>query len=96
MASTLPERARRLFSTYDDCDRITPGNLSLVLARMLEYGDSDDLAWLMRRVPEHELRQWLAAHGRQQLSRRSHAFWCHLLTPHLKTSDLPENPLWPL
>lgn len=96
MASTLPKRARRLFSNYDDCDRITPGNGSLVFARMLEYGDSEDLAWLMRSVPEYELRQWLGTHGRRQLSRRSYAFWRQLMAPHPEESDLPENPLWPL
>jgi len=95
MASSLPARVGRLFSHYD-CDRLARSNRCFVLARILEYGDSEDFAWLLQSVPETELRQWFETHGYRQLSRRSFAFWHWLLSSRPEVPPLPENPLWPL
>jgi|HubBroStandDraft_3_1064219.scaffolds.fasta_scaffold00658_2 hypothetical protein len=81
---SLPEGARRLFSA-EDLETIetapaapagaTGPELSRVIARLLEDGDSADLAWLSAAVGEPALAAWLERHGERALSRRSLAFW---------------------
>lgn len=48
---------------------------SLLLARLLEDGDSADLGWLAGAVPEAEIAEWLGRCGGRLLSVRSRAFW---------------------
>jgi hypothetical protein len=84
---SLPDGARRLFSAEDletlgtslatppDPAGTTSPELSRVIARLLEDGDSADLAWLSAAVGEPALADWLERHGERALSRRSLAFW---------------------
>lgn len=89
----LPESARRLFPGYSDMD-IERGR-SLLISRLLEDGDSADLAWLCRAIPEDELAAWLESRGGRQLSVRSRAFWEVVLGR--RAGVHPErSPLWPL
>lgn len=95
----IPEATRRLFHGYADAD-LDPsrGGRSLLISRLLEDGDSADLAWLCRTIPEEELASWLESRGSRQLSVRSRAFWEVVLGTRAVT--LPETPerkaLWPL
>lgn len=97
--SAIPEATRRLFHGYADAD-LDPslGGRSLLISRLLEDGDSADLAWLCRTVPEEELAAWLQSRGSRQLSVRSRAFWEVVLG--VQAVTLPETPerkaLWPL
>jgi hypothetical protein len=69
-----------------------------VIARLLEDGDSTDLAWLCEAVPEAELADWLGRHGGRKLSRRSRAFWEVVLGAVSATAPEPQTrrELWPL
>lgn len=89
----IPPGARRLFPGYEERD--LQGS-PLLIARLLEDGDREDLAWLTSAVPEEDLAAWLARHGGRQLSRRSRAFWEVVLGR--PAGERPEagDLLWPL
>jgi hypothetical protein len=89
----LPEETRRLFPGYADSDlEASP----FLICRLLEDGDSHDLAWLCRTFPEAELALWLEARGGRQLSVRSRAFWEVVLNRQAGDKDLSRSALWPL
>jgi len=88
----LPEPALRLFPGYTDRD-LAEG-LPFLITRLLEDGDTADLAWLFRAVPESELSACLESRGGRQLSVRSRAFWEVVLDR--PAGGEARNPLWPL
>jgi hypothetical protein len=72
-----------------------------VMARLLEDGDREDLAWLCRQLPASALAAWVERHGARRLSRRSLSFWAVILDrPDLLPERLPalarRRELWPL
>lgn len=72
-----------------------------VVARLLEDGDREDLAWLCRQLPAGALAAWVERHGARRLSRRSLSFWAVTLDrPDLLPGRRPElerrRELWPL
>jgi hypothetical protein len=89
----LPEETRRLFPGYAEADL---GASPLLIARLLEDGDSHDLAWLCRTLPEAELALWLEARGGRQLSVRSRAFWEVVLDRRAGPEASSRSALWPL
>lgn len=75
---------------------IDPESRSLVMAQILEEGDSADLAWLARQVGRESLAAFVRERGGRKLSARSRRFWSRALglaepAPH----PLAEQ-LWPL
>ncbi|HXU30065.1 MAG TPA: hypothetical protein VN851_05760 [Thermoanaerobaculia bacterium] len=72
------------------------GSRSLVLARLLEDGDRNDLAWLFGALPEKEIAAWLRAQGGRKLSRRSAAYWQTVLGAHPGEPAAGRADLWPL
>lgn len=89
----LPEETRRLFPGYAEADLAAS---SLLIGRLLEDGDSHDLAWLCRTLPEVELALWLEARGGRQLSVRSRAFWEVVLDRQAGPEAASRSALWPL
>jgi len=72
-----------------------------VMARLLEDGDREDLAWLCRQLPAATLAAWVERHGARRLSRRSLSFWAVTLDrPDLLPQRQPalerRRELWPL
>jgi hypothetical protein len=72
-----------------------------VMARLLEDGDREDLAWLCRQLPADALAAWVERHGARRLSRRSLSFWAVTLDrPDLLPQRQPalerRRELWPL
>jgi hypothetical protein len=72
-----------------------------VMARLLEDGDREDLAWLCRQLPASALAAWVERHGARRLSRRSLSFWAVTLDrPDLLPERQPplerRRELWPL
>jgi alpha-D-ribose 1-methylphosphonate 5-triphosphate synthase subunit PhnH len=72
------------------------GSRSLVLARLLEDGDRNDLAWLFAALPESEVAAWLGLHGGRKLSRRSAAYWQTVLGVAAGAPATDRADLWPL
>jgi len=86
---------RRLFHHYDSLpDAAT--DAPFLIARVLEDGDSRDLAELFASLGEQRIRSWLAARGGRQLSRRGRAFWSRLLAVEPEACHPLEPDLWPL
>jgi hypothetical protein len=88
----LPAGARRLFPHYDQ--PLPAEAAGLVIARLLEDGDRQDLRWLFQHFGHPRLAAWVDRHGARQLSRRSLSFWCTTLG--LSSSELPalREDLW--
>jgi hypothetical protein len=86
---------RRLFHHYDSLPDATT-DAPFLIARVLEDGDSEDVAELFATLAAQRIRSWLAARGGRQLSRRSRALWSRLLG----VEPAPGHPLgpdlWPL
>ena len=90
-----PERTLRHFPGQDP-DLADPASRAAVVARLLEDGDRDDLAWLARRVGRDELAAWAARHGARRLSRRSRAFWFRAHDLGAPSRSAAAEALWPL
>jgi hypothetical protein len=89
----LPEDTRRLFPGYAEADLAAS---PFLIGRLLEDGDTHDLAWLCRTFPEPELALWLEARGGRQLSMRSRAFWEVVLGRQAGDEASSRSALWPL
>jgi hypothetical protein len=87
---------KRLFTNYPEGDLTLDRGGPLLIARLLEDGDSEDLAALAAQVSEPALADWLARHGGRQLSRRSRAFWEVVLGIEAGPSVPGAGELWPL
>lgn len=87
---------KRLFTSYEEGDLTPDRGGSLLIARLLEDGDSADLSRLAAQVSEPALADWLARHGGRQLSRRSRAFWEVVLGREAGPSVPGAKELWPL
>lgn len=93
LSNRIPAGALRLFphqSEPPDPERFP----DFVIERLLDEGDSADLAWLVAQFGEARLREWLAARGARRLSRRSRALWSLALG--VEGSAPPAPDLWPL
>jgi len=67
-----------------------------LLARLLEEGESADLAWLTAVVPEAEIAAWFAASGGRALTHRSRSFWRLVLGVEPESAPAVAAELWPL
>lgn len=96
MSGGLPERTARLFPDAAQAELLANEGRGLLLARLLEDGDGDDLTWLTATLPEQELARWFATSGGRKLSRRSRAYWSLVLG--LSPGPVSETAaaLWPL
>ncbi len=88
--------AGRLFPEVSHEDLNLASSRSLVLARLLEDGDRDDLAWLFAVLPEPEIAAWVATFGGRSLSRRSAAYWQTVLGTPPGPVAAARADLWPL
>lgn len=91
----LPPGAGRLFPHHPqppDAER----HPDFVIERLLDEGDSVDLAWLFRRFGERRLRGWVTAYGGRRLSSRSRALWSVALGVEPTPAPPATRELWPL
>lgn len=93
MSRRLPEAALRLFAHDTEPHTLVETAPEMVMGRLMEEGDSQDLRWLIANFSETRLSEWLDKHDRR-LSRRSRAFWQSLLNrPDLGNSRSADD-LW--
>jgi hypothetical protein len=101
----LPAETLRLFDGYDPNALAAPEARAFVIGRLLEEGESADLAWLGATVDRDALVDWMEHRADRQLSRRSRLFWRSVLAlrpSRRSASPLPEDTappreaLWPL
>ncbi len=97
-AAGLPERTARLFQFTEVArqDVLSADGRGLLIERILEDGDGDDLRWLATQVAESDLAAWLARSGGRKLSRRSRAYWRLVLGVEAGPLAASAVALWPL
>lgn len=87
---------RDRFAGYDEATLLEPAHRPFVALRLMEEGSGEELRWLLRTVDSAALAALVEHRGGRALSRRSRAFWEHVLGV---TSALPHplaHELWPL
>ena len=94
MSRSLPEGSQRLFAHYGEPESLAETAFGLVMARLMEEGDSNDLRWLTATYSETQITEWLVQHGRRQLSRRSYSFWQSLLRRPDPSASSTAAELW--
>lgn len=90
-----PPRTRRHFPAGDP-DLADAGARGEAIARLLEDGDRDDLAWLASELGSPTLAAWVARHGARRLSRRSRSLWFAALGLGDPPRRSAAEALWPL
>jgi hypothetical protein len=75
VAPTLDAAAPDAIDAIDAPVLDAPSPDPYVMARLLEDGDREDLAWLCRQLPASAVAAWVERHGARRLSRRSLSFW---------------------
>ena len=88
--------ATRLFAGHAPADLESPAGRGLLLARLLEDGTGEEVAWLLARCGETAVGDWVAGHAHRQLSHRSRVFWAWVLDRELAPSSPAAALLWPL
>lgn len=90
---TLPHGTRRLFPTGEAASAAAhPG---WVIERVLDEGDSEDLAWLFRGFGRTVVDTWVRTRGGRRLSLRSRRFWELALGVAVSPSHPLAEALWP-
>jgi hypothetical protein len=75
--SRLPRGLAPLFQDYE-LERISPEeDRTLVIERVLAYGDRGEVRWLLRRYGRAEVVEWLAMRA-DRLPRRRRTLWCNV------------------
>ncbi len=91
-----PASTARLFAPDPEVALDPSRSGALVIGRLLEDGDSEDLRWLAAAVGEARMADWLERRGGRQLSRRSRLFWERLLGRAAAAPERGAGELWPL
>lgn len=89
----IPEHTLRLFPGLAEAE-LAGGGRDLLIGRLLEEGDGEDLRWLAATVGEAALADWLERQG-ARLSRRSLPFW-ELVLGRRAAAAAAGRELWPL
>jgi plasmid stability protein len=71
----LPDMLRALFWDYPFGDLRWPAHRDFVIARVLQSGRTDAIAWLRRVVPDVELADWISKRDGRGLDARQLRFW---------------------
>jgi hypothetical protein len=80
----LPELLRSLFWDHSFEDLRWPTHRDLVIARVLQSGGNEAVAWLRKTLDDIELASWIQEHDGRGLDARQLRFWQTVL-------DLPET-----
>lgn len=75
----LPDVLRPLFWDYDVKQLAWPANRDLIIARVLQNGGDEALAWLHRSVHDFELAQWLRSRRGRGLDPKKLRYWQAML-----------------
>ena len=71
----VPGTLRRLFWDVRLSSLSVVRHQEFILARILEFGDSDALRWLFKTYPREQMVSFLEGRGAERLSRRAWTFW---------------------
>lgn len=88
----IPASAKPFFQEYD-MDRLDiDQHASLIIERLLLYGNRAEVRWLLETYGRDQVRDWIIRAGMHRLSRRRYHLWCFVF-------KIPEQKLsayiWP-
>ena len=75
MSDRLPRTLRPRFWDYDFARLTWKADRDLIIVRILAFGDWESNCWLLRRLTEPALRDWLEQREGAGLSSRHLRFW---------------------
>ncbi len=89
----LPSTAAPFFQEYTFTKLNAEKDASLIIERLLAYGNRAELRWMFERYGHARVKEWLAESGARRLPKRRYHMWCVLL-------DVPEDfskrrQIWP-
>lgn len=76
MKNGLPPALRPWFHGYPFEALNLEEHRSLVIERILRYGDRAEVRWLVRQYGKAAIADWLVARGAKLLPWRRHRLWC--------------------
>jgi hypothetical protein len=76
VGNELPVSLRWMFPEYDFRDIGLDSHRDVIIERVLDRGNWDQLRWLFRTYNEKTVADWVRNHGYRLLSKRSFALWC--------------------
>lgn len=91
----MPDHAASLFTDGVPGWETREGRWCLIEA-ILDNGNHQDIQWLVSRVGESELVEWLETRGGRRLNRRNRLFWAWLLDRPVPAAHPLTEQIWPL
>lgn len=79
MKTKIPEGSASLFQEYDYNLLDIKRDKSIIIGRLLESGNMEELQWLFKTYPIKEIRKFVKDRGYRALSSSSFNFWCIVL-----------------
>jgi hypothetical protein len=77
--SSIPKSAAPFFQEYN-FQRLDPTtDRSLIVARILAYGNREELRWLFNCYGRKEIQSWVIENGFTKLPLKRYNLWCVLL-----------------
>ncbi len=95
MPSLIPPSAAPFFQEYIleklDLDR----DSSLIIERILAYGNRIELRWLFHYYEINKIKRWIADSGNRRLPRRRYNLWCTVFDLSTNQQDHPaDRQIW--
>jgi len=91
----LPPSIKPYFQEYDFSRLAVDIHAELVIERVLNYGNLEELRWLFTQYGWSPITQWVQERGEKRLSSRRYRLWCVLLEiPPSLFPSTRKTPLW--
>ncbi|MDL1941385.1 hypothetical protein FBQ99_03455 [Chloroflexi bacterium CFX2] len=93
--SPIPARLKPYFQEYDVAQLDIVRDANLVIQRVLEFGNWDEIRWLFSTYRSKRIRLFLREHGERWLNPVTFNYWRKLLgVRRWKKSPFPNTELW--
>jgi hypothetical protein len=89
----IPKTIMPFFQEYNFAVLDLERDIELILERVLQNGNREEVRWLLHYYGNKRVKQWIAVTGSRRLSKRRYHLWCVLLD--VKETLRKTNPIWP-
>ncbi len=89
----IPKTTMPFFQEYNFAVLDLERDIELILERILQNGNREEVRWLLHHYGNKRVKQWITTTGSRRLSRRRYHLWCVLLD--VKETLRKTNPIWP-
>jgi Family of unknown function (DUF6922) len=92
---TIPASLKPYFQEYDLGELHLRRDADLVIQRTLEYGDWDEIRWLVQVYRRERIRRFLREHGERWLTPATFNYWRKLFgIRHWETAPFGKGEVW--